>query len=38
MKAPVFPATGRSCGPEMEAKQHLGGAHCGKKNIQMLSH
>lgn len=34
-KAPVSPATGRSCGPGMEATQHSGGAHCwGTKGIQ----
>lgn len=27
-KAPVSPATGRSCGPGMEEARHLGGAHC----------
>lgn len=27
-KAPVSPATGRSCDQGMEAAQHSGGAHC----------
>lgn len=31
VKAPVFPATARSCDPETEAGQHLGGARCRKK-------
>lgn len=33
-KAPVSPATGRSCDPGMEAAQHSGGVHCWNKGTQ----